>query len=437
MTKEMSNVPNQTFSVFNNADLKLPEMTDENGETVRITHGRYGTLIESADRRVRREAFEKMYQTYKQFENTLASLYSGQIKKLMFYAKARKYDSTLEAAVDRNDVSPSVYENLLATVNANLDKMYRYVSLRKRLLGVDELHMYDVYTPIIPDASRKISFEEAKETVLKALAPLGEDYLELLREGFDHRWIDVYENEGKRSGAYSAGAYGVHPYVLMNYTDTLDDMFTLAHEMGHALHSHYSSTVQPYLYSNYKIFVAEVASTCNEILLMEYLLKNTADTKERAYLLNHYLDSFKGTVYRQTMFAEFEKKTNAMAEAGESLTAQVLNDVYYELNQRYFGPDMVSDAYIAGEWARIPHFYYNFYVYQYATGFSAAVAIARNILKEGAPAVARYKEFLSGGCSKSPVELLKIAGVNLESPHPIQEALDVFGEVLDEIEKLV
>lgn len=437
MTKEMSNVPNQTFSVFNNADLKLPEMTDENGETVRITHGRYGTLIESADRRVRREAFEKMYQTYKQFENTLASLYSGQIKKLMFYAKARKYDSTLEAAVDRNDVSPSVYENLLATVNANLDKMYRYVSLRKRLLGVDELHMYDVYTPIIPDASRKISFEEAKETVLKALAPLGEDYLELLREGFDHRWIDVYENEGKRSGAYSAGAYGVHPYVLMNYTDTLDDMFTLAHEMGHALHSHYSSTVQPYLYSNYKIFVAEVASTCNEILLMEYLLKNTADTKERAYLLNHYLDSFKGTVYRQTMFAEFEKKTNAMAEAGESLTAQVLNDVYYELNQRYFGPDMVSDAYIAGEWARIPHFYYNFYVYQYATGFSAAVAIARNILKEGAPAVARYKEFLSGGCSKSPVELLKIAGVNLESPRPIQEALDVFGEVLDEIEKLV
>ena len=437
MTKEMSNVPNQTFSVFNNADLKLPEMTDENGETVRITHGRYGTLIESADRRVRREAFEKMYQTYKQFENTLASLYSGQIKKLMFYAKARKYDSTLEAAVDRNDVSPSVYENLLATVNANLDKMYRYVSLRKRLLGVDELHMYDVYTPIIPDASRKISFEEAKETVLKALAPLGEDYLELLREGFDHRWIDVYENEGKRSGAYSAGAYGVHPYVLMNYTDTLDDMFTLAHEMGHALHSHYSSTVQPYLYSNYKIFVAEVASTCNEILLMEYLLKNTADTKERAYLLNHYLDSFKGTVYRQTMFAEFEKKTNAMAEAGESLTAQVLNDVYYELNQRYFGPDMVSDAYIAGEWARIPHFYYNFYVYQYATGFSAAVAIARNILKEGAPAVARYKEFLSGGCSKSPVELLKIAGVDLESPRPIQEALDVFGEVLDEIEKLV
>lgn len=437
MTQEMSGVPNQTFSVFNNADLKLPEMTDENGDTIRITHGRYGSLVESTDRRVRREAFEKMYQTYKQFENTLASLYSGQVKKLMFYAKARKYSSTLEAAVSRNNVSSNVYENLLTTINANLDKMYRYVSLRKRLLGVDELHMYDVYTPIISDASRKVSFEEAKETILKALAPLGEDYIRLLQEGFDNRWIDVYENEGKRSGAYSAGVYGAHPYVLMNYNDTLDDMFTLAHEMGHALHSHYSNTTQPYFYSHYKIFVAEVASTCNEILLMEYLLKNTTDPKERAYLLNHYLDSFKGTVFRQTMFAEFEKKTNAMAEAGESLTAQALNEVYYELNQRYFGPDMVSDPCIAGEWARIPHFYYNFYVYQYATGFSSAVAIARNILKEGAPAVARYKEFLSGGCSQSPVELLKIAGVDLETPRPIQDAMDVFGQVLDEIEKLV
>ncbi len=437
MTGEMSGIPSQTFSIFNNADLTLPEMTDENGETIRITHGRYGTLIRSADRRVRREAFENVYRTYKQFENTLASLYSGQVKKLMFYAKARKFASTLEAAVSGNDVSPSVYENLLTVVNANLDKMYRYVSLRKRLLGLDELHMYDVYTPIIPDASRKISFEEAKETVLKALAPLGEDYISLLQEGFQNRWIDVYENEGKRSGAYSAGAYGSHPCVLLNYDDTLDDMFTLAHEMGHALHSHYSNTNQPYFYSHYRIFVAEVASTCNEILLMEYLLKHTTDAKERAYLLNHYLDSFKGTVYRQAMFAEFEKKTNALAESGEGLTAQVLNDVYYELNQRYFGPDMVSDPAIAVEWAKVPHFYYNFYVYQYATGFSAAVAIARNILKEGAPAVARYKEFLSGGCSLPPVELLKIAGVDLETPRPIQEALDVFGEVLDEIEKLV
>lgn len=437
MTNEMSNVPEETFAVFNNADLKLPEMTDENGESIRITHGRYISLLESSDRRVRREAFEKMYQTYKQFENTLASLYSGQVKQLMFYAKARRYPSTLQAAVNHNNVSPDVYENLVATVNANLDKMYRYVRLRKRLLQVDELHMYDVYTPIIPDASRKIPYAEAKETILKALAPLGEDYIRLLEEGFNNRWIDVYENEGKRSGAYSAGAYGGHPYVLMNYDESLDSMFTLAHEMGHSLHSHYSNTAQPYFYSQYKIFVAEVASTCNEILLMEYLLKNTTDSKERAYLLNHYLDSFKGTVYRQTMFAEFEKKTNAMAEAGESLTAQVLNDVYLELNSRYFGPDMVSDPEIAREWARIPHFYYNFYVYQYATGFSAAVAIARNILKEGAPAVARYKEFLSGGCSLPPVELLKIAGVDLETPRPIQDALNVFGEVLDELEQLV
>ena len=437
MTHEMSDVPEQTFAIFNNADLKLPEMTDENGESIRITHGRYITLMESSDRRVRREAFEKMYQTYKQFENTLASLYSGQVKQLMFYAKARKYHSTLEAAVDRNNVSPDVYENLIATVNANLDKMYRYVRLRKRLLQVDELHMYDIYTPIIPDASRKIPYEKAKETILKALAPLGEDYIALLQEGFRNRWIDVYENEGKRSGAYSAGSYGTHPYVLMNYNDSLDSMFTLAHEMGHSLHTHYSNAAQPYFYSHYKIFVAEVASTCNEILLMEYLLKNTTDTKERAYLLNHYLDSFKGTVYRQTMFAEFEKKTNAMAEAGESLTAQVLNEVYSELNSRYFGPDMVSDPDIAREWARIPHFYYNFYVYQYATGFSAAVAIAKGILKEGAPAVARYKEFLSGGCSQPPVELLKIAGVDLETPQPIQDALNVFGEVLDELEKLV
>lgn len=437
MAGEMAGVPGQTFSVFNNADLKLPEIIDEEGDTIRITHGRYGVLMKSSDRRVRREAFEKLYQTYQQYENTLASLYSGQIKKLMFFARARKYSSTLEAAVTGSDVSPAVYENLIAAVNANLDKMYRYVSLRKRLLGLDELHMYDVYTPIIPDSERKVSFREAKETVLKALAPLGDDYIALLQEGFSHRWIDVYENEGKRSGAYSSGVYGAHPYVLLNYNDTLDDMFTLAHEMGHALHSHYSNTAQPYFYAGYRIFVAEVASTCNEILLMEYLLKNTSDPKERAFLLNHYLDSFKGTVYRQAMFAEFEKKTNAMAESGESLTAQALNEVYYELNQRYFGQDMVSDPCIAREWAKIPHLYYNFYVYQYATGFSAAVAIARNILKEGAPAVARYKRFLSGGCSLPPVELLKIAGVDLETPRPIQDALDVFGEVLDEIEKLV
>lgn len=437
MTSEMGNNPSQTYSIFNNADLKFPEMVDEDGETVRITHGRFIGLLESSDRRVRKEAFEKLYQTYKQFENTLASTYSGQVKQLIFYAKARNYQSTLEAAVNANNVSPKVYENLVQTIDANLDKLHRYVRLRRRLLGVDELHMYDIYTPMIADAARKISYEEAKETVLKALAPLGEDYLKLIREGFDNRWIDVYENEGKRSGAYSAGCYSTHPYVLLNYNDSLDNMFTLAHEMGHAIHSYLSNAGQPYIYSRYKIFVAEVASTCNEILLMEYLLKHTTDKKERAYLLNHYLDSFKGTVYRQTMFAEYEMKTNALAEAGESLTAEVLDKIYYDLNCKYYGPDMVSDPEIAVEWARIPHFYYNFYVYQYATGFSCAVAIARNILKNGAPAVAKYKEFLSGGCSKAPVELLKIAGVDLETPKPIQDVLDVFGEILDELESLV
>ena len=436
MTSEMSSTASSTFAVFNNADLKFPEVADEDGELVRITHGRFVGLEESSDRRVRKETFEKLYHTYKQYENTLASLYNGQVKQLIFKAKARKYASTLEASVVANNVSPKVYENLVTTVNENLDKMHRYVRLRKKMLQVEELHMYDIYTPMIADAARKITYEEAKETILKALAPLGEDYIQILREGFDMRWIDVYENEGKRSGAYSAGSYSTHPYVLLNHNNTLDSMFTLAHEMGHAIHSYLSNKNQPYIYSQYKIFVAEVASTCNEILLMEYLLKHTTDAKERAYLLNHYLDSFKGTVYRQTMFAEFEMQTNAMAESGESLTAEVLHKIYHDLNCKYYGPDMVSDPEIAVEWARIPHFYYNFYVYQYATGFSSAVAIARNILANGAPAVEKYKEFLSGGCSQAPVELLKIAGVDLETPKPIQDALNVFGEILDEMEKL-
>ena len=436
MTSEMGRTAPSAYSIFNNSDLTFPEMQDEDGETVRITHGRFIGLLESADRRVRKEAFEKLYHTYDQYKNTLASLYSGQIKKLIFHAKVRNYNSTLEAAVDGNNVSPKVYENLLATVNNNLDKLHRYVSLRKKYLGVDELHMYDIYTPMLPDFAKKISYEEAKETVLKALAPLGEDYVKVVEEGFNNRWIDVYENEGKRSGAYSAGAYGTHPYVLLNHNDTLDNMFTLAHEMGHAMHSYLSNETQPYIYSHYKIFVAEVASTCNEILLMEYLLKNTTDKKERAYLLNHYLDSFKGTVYRQTMFAEFEAETNRMAEAGESLTADVLSKLYHEINSKYYGPDMISDPEIAVEWARIPHFYYNFYVYQYATGFTSAVAIAHNILKNGAPAVEAYKEFLRSGCTQDPVSLLKIAGVNLETPQPIQDALDVLDGILKEMEEL-
>lgn len=437
MTSEMSQTAAEVYSILDNADLAFPEILDEDGESVRISHGNFVPLLESPDRRVRKDAFENYYKVYQQFINTIAGLYSGQVKQQIFYAKARNYESTLEAAVDANHVPSKVYYNLIDTVNKNLDKMHRYVKIRKKCLGVEELHMYDVYTPMIADAAKKISFEEAKETVLKALAPLGEAYVNTVREGFANRWIDVYENEGKRSGAYSAGAYGVHPYVLLNHSDTLDNMFTLAHEMGHSMHSYYSNDTQPYIYSQYKIFVAEVASTCNEVLLMEYLLANTTDSKERAYLLNHYLDSFKGTVYRQTMFAEFEMQTNKLVEDGESLTADCLNKLYYELNCKYYGPEMVSDPEIAYEWARIPHFYYDFYVYQYATGYSAAVAIAHAILKEGAPAVERYLKFLSGGCSKSPIDLLKIAGVNMEEPQPIQEALAVFGEILDEIETLV
>lgn len=432
---EMSNTASDTFSAINNADFEFPEVEDEKGEKVRITHGRFISLLESPDRRLRKEAFEKFFSVYKQFGNTLASLYNGQIKQLIFYAKARKYESTLEAAVVPNDVSPEVYKNLVSTVEKHLDKLHRYVRLRKKCLGVEELHMYDIYTPMIPDAARTFTFEEAKETVLKALAPLGEEYLARLREGFENRWIDVYENVGKRSGAYSAGAYGTHPYVLLNFSGTLDSVFTLAHEMGHALHSCYSNEAQPFIYSDYKIFVAEVASTTNEILLMEYLLSQTTDKKEKAYLLNHYLDSFKGTVFRQTQFAEFEMMSNALCESGESLNSENLNEMYLELNKKYYGPDMVSDEEIAYEWSRIPHFYYNFYVYQYATAFSASVAIAKAILNGGEPVVAKYKEFLKGGCSKSPVELLKIAGVDLETPKPIEDCLEAFGEVLERMEK--
>ncbi|MCR4600030.1 MAG: oligoendopeptidase F [Acetatifactor sp.] len=436
-TMEMSQVASDTFSILNNADMQFPEMVDAEGETIRITHGRYGSLLESQDRRVRREAFEKLYSQYHQFNNTLASLYNGQVKSLIFNAKARKYASTLEAAVDANNVSPQVYKNLVDTIDANLELLHRYVRLRKKCLGLDELHMYDIYVPMVSGVAKTIPFDEAKATVLKALVPLGEDYLAKLREGFENRWIDVYENEGKRSGAYSAGAYGTHPYVLLNHNDTLDAMFTLAHEMGHALHSCYSNENQPSIYAGYKIFVAEVASTTNEILLLEYLLKNTTDKKERAYLLNHYLDSFKGTVFRQTQFAEFEMRSNALCESGESLNAENLNQMYYELNQKYYGPDIVSDPQIAYEWARIPHFYYNFYVYQYATSFCASVAIVKSILSEGAPAVERYKKFLSGGCSKPPVELLKIAGVNMETAAPIESAMKVFEQILGEMEELV
>ena len=437
LTAEMSRTSEETYGILENADLVFPEMKDEKGETVRLTHGRFIPMLECSDRAVRKEAFEKYYSVYKQFLNTFASLYNGQIQQQIFYAKVRKYESTLEAAVDANNVSGICYRNLVETVNRNLDKMHRYVGLRKKALGVDELHMYDIYTPMVSGVARKYTFEEAKEICLKALEPLGEEYVSVIREGFANRWIDVYENKGKRSGAYEACAYGTHPYVLLNFNGSLDNVFTLIHEMGHAMHSYFSNKKQPYVYSQYRIFVAEVASTCNELLLLEYLLKNTSDPGEKMYLLNHYLDMFKGTLFRQTQFAEFEMKTNAMVEAGEAVNATNLCDLYKEINERYYGPEMISDEEISYEWARIPHFYYNFYVYQYATSMSASVAISHAILTQGAPKVEGYLEFLSGGCSDSPVNLLRKVGVDLESCEPIQSALDVMDGVLDEMEKML
>ncbi len=432
---EMADSPDNIGSTFRNAELKFPDVEDGEGVKHQLTNGSFVPLEESSDRVLRRNAFETYYRRIGEFKNTIASTLDAQFKQLRFFAGARNYPTTIEAALDRTEVPVEVYTNLIEAVHGNLDKMYRYVALRKKMLGVDELHMYDVYTPIVAEAAAKISFEEAKRTVLDALAVLGEDYTDLLKMGFDNRWIDVYENEGKRGGAYSSGNSYPHPYVLLNHKDTLDSMFTLAHEMGHALHSYHSCKYQPVNTADYVIFVAEVASTCNEVLLMRYLLNRTADKKERAYLINHFLDSFKGTVYRQTMFAEFELMMGRMSEAGETLTADALSAGYHQLNKLYFGPDMVSDDGIALEWARIPHFFYNYYVFQYATGFSAAVAIANRILSEGESAVRDYKKFLSSGGSSDPISLLKIAGVDMSTPEPVNSALTLFGELVEEMEK--
>jgi oligoendopeptidase F len=436
-TYEMATAPDDIFSMFNDADAKFGTIRDENGKEVELTHGRFGGFMESSDRRVRKEAFEALYQTYDQFKNTLAATYSANVKKAKFYADVRKYPSALAAALAPGNIPTEVYDNLIETVHRFLPAMYRYVALRKRALGVEELHMYDVYVPLVADQTKKIPFAEAKEIVKRGLAPMGEEYVSHLEEGFDHRWIDVYENRGKRSGAYSWGAYGTHPYVLLNYQGKLDDVFTLAHEMGHALHSWYSNANQPYVYSGYLIFVAEVASTCNESLLMQYLLKESKDKKEKAYLLNHFIDQFKGTLFRQTMFAEFEKITHEMYAKGESLTAERLCAVYMDLNWKYFGEEMVSDPQIALEWARIPHFYTEFYVYQYATGFSCAIALSKRILEMGEAGVADYMKFLKGGCSKDPIELLKMAGVDISTPKPVEDALQLFEELVSELEELL
>ena len=433
---EMSQAPDSVYSVFADADLKFPAATDKDGNTHPVTHGTYIPLMHSADRVLRKSAFESLYSVYGQFRNTAAALLSAQVKQLKFYADARKYDSTLQASLDGNYVPTEVYTNLISAVHENMAPMYRYVDLRRKLLGVDELHMYDLYTPIVSDVDVDIPYEEAKQTVYDALACMGDDYRAILKEGFDNRWIDVYENVGKCSGAYSAGLRK-HPYVLLNYSGTLDSMFTLAHEMGHAIHSYLSNKHQPVAYSNYSIFVAEVASTCNEALLMQHLLKTTKDKKRRAYLINYFLEQFRTTLYRQTMFAEFELEINRRNERGESLTAESLNALYHELNHQYFGDDIVIDKEIDLEWARIPHFYYDYYVYQYATGYSAAIALSRRILKEGAPAVKDYIHFLSGGCSTDPISLLRGAGVDMASTAPIHDALQLFDELITEMEQLM
>ena len=429
---EMAASPDDIYSMLNDADLKFPDAVDKDGSKHPVTHGTFIPLMQSYDRVLRKSAFDSLYSVYGQFRNTSAATLSAQLKQLLFYAKVRKYPSTLDAALDGTEVPTEIYRNLIDAVHRSFGPMCRYVELRKKLLGVDELHMYDLYVPVVEGVEMKFTFEEAKEIALKALAPLGEDYLALIREGFENRWIDVYENEGKRSGAYSAGAR-VHPYVLLNFKGTLDDVFTLVHEMGHSIHSYLSNKTQPTAYQDYVIFVAEVASTCNEALLMEYLLSVTTDKKERAYLINHFLEQFKGTLYRQTMFAEFELAFNEIAARGEGITAESLSEIYRTLNADYYGPNIVVDDQIAVEWARIPHFYYQYYVYQYATGFSAAIALSNRILNEGAPAVTDYLGFLSGGSSKPPIELLKGAGVDMTTSEPTAAALAYFDELIDEL----
>ena len=433
---ELAQTPDTIYGMFADADIKFDDALDAEGKPHTVSQATFVPIQSGTDRVLRKNAYESLYKGFADFKNTAASILNAQNKQLKFFAEARHYANAFEASLNNTNVPTSVYLNLIETVHKNMDKMHRYVRLRKKMLGVDELHFYDVYTPLVADVDKKIPFAEAKETIYDALAPLGEDYRKILKEGFDSRWIDVYPNEGKRSGAYSAGA-AVHPFVLMNYSGTLDSQFTLAHEMGHALHSYLSNKTQNPIDSHYVIFVAEVASTCNEALLMEYLLNKTTDKKERIYLINHFLDQFKGTLYRQTMFAEFELNIGKMVAQGQTLTADVLCAEYRRLNEEYYGPDMVVDDQIAVEWARIPHFYYNYYVFQYATGYSAAIALSRRILKEGESAVKDYLEFLSGGCSKSPIDLLKGAGVDMTDPAPVEAALNLFGELLDEMESLI
>ncbi|MBA4536441.1 oligoendopeptidase F [Bacillus aquiflavi] len=435
---EVLNVSSNTFGMLNNADLVFPNIKDEEGKEVEVTHGRFISFLESEDARVRRDAFKAVYETYGKFKNTFSSTLSGQVKKDNFNARVRKYHSARHAALSADHIPESVYDILVHTINENLELLHRYVELRKKVLRVDKLHMYDLYTPLVKNVKMDIEYEEAKEIILKGLAPLGEEYLNVLKEGFENRWIDVHENKGKRSGAYSSGAYGTNPYILLNWQNNVNNLFTLAHELGHSVHSYYTRKTQPYPYGSYSIFLAEVASTCNEALLNDYLLKTVDDEQKRLYLLNHFLEGFRGTVFRQTMFAEYEHLLHEKAQAGEALTAELLTDEYYQLNKKYFGTEAIEiDEEIGLEWARIPHFYYNYYVYQYATGYSAATALSKQILEEGRPAVARYLDFLKAGSSDFPIEVLKKAGVDMTSAKPIQDGCKVFAEKLAEMESIL
>lgn len=434
---DMAEAPDDIFSVLMNADMKYPDIVLEDGTHLPLTNSTYISYMESPDRAVREGAFKTLYGQIASLKNTFAAIYRGNLKQAKFYAQSRKYSSARAMYLADSNVPESVYDNLLSAVHEALPMMYRYVAVRKKVLGVDKLHMYDVYTPIVAAQNQTYEFEQAKQMVLEALKPMGEDYLSHAREGLENRWIDIYPNKGKRGGAYSWGCYDSQPFILLNYTKNLDSVFTLIHEMGHSIHSYYSITAQDYAYSDYKIFVAEVASTCNECLLMHDLLEKTTDKEQRKYLLNHYLDSFKGTLFRQTMFAEFEKNAHEYCAQGKPLTAEALSQMYLELNQKYFGPDMEKDEEIAYEWMRIPHFYTPFYVYQYATGYSAAVALSAKILKEGKPAVDAYMSFLKGGESKDPIDLLKMAGVDMTTEKPVADALALFGELVTELETLV
>lgn len=435
---EATDAASRAYEMLNYADMKLPMVHDQTGAEVPLTQGNYlAKFLENPSQEVRREAFLAMLGTYQSYSNTLAATLSGQVKRDIFYARSRHYASALEAALDPNNIPVGVYDSLVTTVGDNLPKLHQYLALRKRLLGLDQLHMYDLYVPMVPEIDYQVSFDEAKRRVAQALLPLGTDYVEALEVGFGSRWIDVYENEGKRSGAYSSGIYGTAPFVLLNYQESMDSMFTLAHEMGHSMHSYHTWRNQPFVYGNYTLFVAEVASTLNEALLTHYLLQEAEDRNLKMYIINHALETFRTTLYRQTLFAEFERQIHSQVEAGAALTAESLSSSYKALNERYYGAEVEVDDAIQIEWARIPHFYYDFYVYQYATGISASAALARQILTEGEPAVKRYRRFLASGSSDYSINLLRDAGVDLSTPEPIQQALDTFADYLDQLESLL